>query len=300
MADVQRAEWSAAQYHACDAVSRSLLVEFADNPSLYHDIYIARTQPRPPPSRQMEVGTLLHLAVLEPAEWCRYRDELQRRLVDKQEFSGKGAKTREREWRETLEPDAIVVTPAQRVTREADSVLVEQMARSLLQPRTPQARAARAILDQSEREVTFTWTDADPLLKAGPMKCRARLDLLRLESNAAYIADLKTTNDPSPAGFQRTIGNFRYHWQAPFYSAPVLEATGLVPQFAFIAVRNAPPFEVAVHPLKPEDIAASDAQVRRALRRMSECIATNNWAASWEQRVRPIDVPRWALQEEAA
>lgn len=299
MADAQRQNWTATKYHASDAVSRSKLGEYIDSPGLYRDYYITRTRPRPPPSRQMELGTLVHLAVLEPDEWQAYRDNLGRRLVDKVEFTGKGARTREREWRATLPADAIVVTPKQRIDYESDPALVEEMARSIFEPTTPAARSARAIVEQSEREVTYTWLDTDPELRAGPMECRSRLDLIHVDRSAAYITDLKTTADPSPRAFQRTIGNFGYHWQAPFYGAPVFELTGLVPQFAFIAVRNAPPFEVAVHPMRPEDIAASEGQVRRALRRLSQSLATNTWCADWERRVTPIEVPAWALQEQS-
>lgn len=297
MADVSLRSWSAAEYHASDALSRSKLVDFVESPALYHDVHIARTRPPDEPSRQMELGTLLHMAVLEPTEWKTYRERLDERLVDKPEFSGKGARTREREWRAELPADAIVVTAKQRSDRLGDVLLVEEMASAILQPRTPAARVARGILDRSEREVTYTWRDMDPELRAGPMDCRARLDLLSITQSHAHIHDVKTCADPSPEAFARSVANFNYHWQPPFYSAPVLEATGLVPRFGFIAVRNAPPFEVVVYKVRPEDIAAADAQVRRATRRLSECIATNIWTAPWETQAQTLHVPRWALGE---
>lgn len=299
MADVSLRTWTAAEYHASNAMSRSKLVDFDESPSLYHDVHIARTQPSPEPSRQMEIGTLLHLAVLEPSEWRAYREQLAARLVDKQEFTGKGARARERDWRAELPAGSIVCTPKQRADREADVHLVEEMALAILQPRTPAARVARSIIDRSEREVTYTWLDTDPELRAGPMECRARLDLVSITLDQAHILDLKTCSDPSPEAFARSVANFNYHWQPPFYSAPVQEATGHVPHFGFIAVRNAPPFEVAVYKVRPEDIRAADAQVRRAMRRLSKCVATNIWTAPWETEAQTLHVPRWALERTA-
>lgn len=300
MADVRRETWSAAEYHASDALSRSRLVDYEENPGLYRDVNVTHTRRSPAPSKQMRIGTMLHLAVLEPDAWGEHRQRLQERLVDKPEFTGKGARTRRREWLESLAPDAIPCTEKERDEHEAEPALVEEMARSILEPATGAARAALGIIEASEREVTYTWTDTDPELRAGPLSCRARLDLLKITGSSAHIADLKTTADPSPAAFKKTIANFLYHWQAPFYSAPVLEATGFVPEFGFICVRNVAPFEVAVYQLRPEHIRAAEEQVRRALRRLSTSIATNRWAASWEARPAFIDVPEWALKEQAA
>lgn len=301
MADVQREDWTAERYHADDAMSRSMLVDYEDKPSLFRDIHVARTRSKPPPSKQMRLGTMLHLAVLEPDLWGEYRERLQARLVSKpSNFTGKGARTREAAWRETLPADAIVCTERQREEHEAEPLLVEEMARSILMPTTGAARAALGIIEASEREVTYTWTDTDPEFRAGPMRCRARLDLQHLTRSEAHITDLKTTSDPSPQAFKRTIAEWLYHWQAPFYSAPVFELTGLIPEFAFICVRNAAPFEVAVHQLRPEHIRSAEIQVRAALRRLSTSIATNRWAASWEMRPEFIDVPEWALKVQSA
>lgn len=97
MADVQRQTWTAAEYHASDALSRTKLVDYEENPGLFRDVHVTHTRKSPPPSKQMRIGTMLHLAVLEPDAWGEHRQRLQERLVDKPEFTGKGARTRRRE-----------------------------------------------------------------------------------------------------------------------------------------------------------------------------------------------------------
>lgn len=291
MADVTLRPWAAAEYHADARLSRSRLAVFEDSPRLYDGFYNTRSLPEPAPTATMEFGTLAHMAVLEPHDWQRYLADVEHRLVVKPKFAGKGARSAEAAWRAALPANAMVVTPTQRRSLREDHARVEAVAQAVLAH-----PGARRILDTSEREVTYTWRDTDPELRA-PLECRARLDLLHVSHARAVITDLKTAADPSPAAFARALANHRYHWQAPFYSAPVLEATGLVPLFGFIVVRSELPHEVAVYQLRPEDIAAADAQVRRALRRLSVCIETNNWAAPWESRAQVLDVPRWALQE---
>lgn len=300
MADAQRRYWDAEQYHGADELSRSNLVDYDESPGLYHEIYVAKTRPRPEPTPAMELGTFVHLAVLEPEEWQGHRGDRERRIVCKPTFRGEGAKRREAEWRREQSPLAVVVTPRERRTMLERHQLVDQIAAAILEPRTPAAHAARRILDCSEREVTFTWRDVDPDLVSGPIHCRARLDLLNVTATAARITDLKTCADPTPRAFARAVVNNHYHWQAPFYGAPVLEVTGKVPEFRYIAVRSAPPFEVVVYQLRPEDIAAADAQVRRAMRRLSESIHTNTWSAPWETAAQVLELPRWGLELEAA
>ena len=296
MADVQRVDWTAERYHQDDRLSRSQLVDFEDNTGVYFAVSVAKTQPRPLPSAAMELGTLFHLAVLEPGEWQEQRAATEEHAKIPPPYAGEGAKKRREDWRANLHPLDVEVTEAQRDALIARHKLVDLMAGSLFVPRTPAARAARNILDSSEREVTYLWRDMDPDLACGPIDCRARLDLVNVTPKAARIVDLKSCADPTPRAFARAIGDRLYHWQAPFYSAPVFEQTGLRPDFAFIAVRSAPPFDVAVYQLRREHIDAADVQVRRAMRRLSVCRQTNNWLSPWEKGGQYIDVPRWALE----
>lgn len=282
MADVHLCHWTAADYHASDRISRSLVAAYDTDPALYHAQRVALTSPLPEASDAMHLGTCFHCAVLEPEEW-------ERRMQCKPARKGEGIVKQIKEWEANLPPDALIVTDAE-VTR------VHRMRDALFKPRTPIARTARRMLDACEREVTYTWRDEDPQL-AAPMECRARLDLLHVSTTEAHILDLKSIgSSPDPRSIGRAVGEHKYHWQAPFYSAPVLEATGLVPTFGFIFVRSVEPFDVAIYRLRPEDITAAEVQVRRAMRRLSTCIATNTWTASYEAGAQVADIPRWYLE----
>lgn len=282
MADVQRRDWTAEQYFADDSISRSDLDEFEDGPSLYAGRRNGSI-PREEPSAAMELGTAVHTAVLEPERWERECAAKVGSIVEKQVFAGKGAKQAEAEWRASLPKGSVVKTFLQREEFLADITKANAMARSLATLQTPAARRARRIIAQCQREVSYTWTDTDPGLAAGPMRCRARLDLLCMTPTGPAIFDLKTTADPSELGFAKSASNLRYLWQPAHYNVPVAEETGIEPTFAFICIRTKRPYDVAIYDVHPDDIAAAKQQVRRTMRVLSACIASGEWSSSWER-----------------
>lgn len=275
MADATRVQWTAEQYHASERVSRSDLLEFEDSARTYHGRRIARAMPPRPQTACMRFGTLVHLRVLEPElfrqrVWVKPADWNGRTNAAKAELAELRAHGR-------IECD---MEEAQRI---------EGCATALLDDPT-----ARKMLEQSEREVTYTWTeDVDGV----PLECRARLDLLAIRPVGAMVGDLKTTDDPSPREFARSVANHGYHYQPPFYARPLRELLGIEPRFRFVAVRSRPPHEVVVYEVARDDIAAADKLVSRTLRRLAECVRTDTWSSPWERRgVQDLEIPRWALE----
>lgn len=295
MADVQRGGGTAAEYFASPAVSRSDLALFANKGAATYkaikDGDIERET-----SASMELGTAVHTAILEPERWAEECASLEARIVQKQDFKGKGARTAEKEWRESLPPGSIVCTTPQREARLANVMTANAMARSLATRKTGAARLARRIIAMSEREIPYTWTDTDEHLAAGPMRMRCRLDLLHLAEDGPIILDLKTTADPEPDAFGRSAAKYLYPWQGAVYSAPLLEETGIEPRFGFIMIRSSPPYEVAIRWLSPDDIRIARIQVRDTMRQLSACIASNDWSSPWEHQTdQNLNLPRyWA------
>lgn len=282
MADVRREDWTAKKYFASPATSRSDLALLAEKGAATYkaikDGEIERDE-----SAAMDLGTKVHAAVLEPDLWAEECARLRERIVEKPKFEGKGAKAREQEWIAKLPADAIVCTPTQLAALLTPYRTANAMARSMAGRQTPAARRARRIIELSEREVSYTWTDHDPLLAAGPMRCRCRIDLLCMTPAGPAIADLKTTLDPSDSGFARSAAKLRYLWQSAFYGAPIFEVTGIEPAFAFICIRSKPPYEIAIHDTDPDDIVVAQQQVRAAMRALSAHIASDEWFAPWER-----------------
>lgn len=256
MADVQRRYWTAKEYFADPSTSRSDLDIYIRSPLEYYERRVARTKADPPPGPALRIGTHLHAAVLEPSVW--------------------------EDTRSRLPGDA-------RASRERQQV--EGMLASLEGSRTPAARAARQLLwGEGQSEVSITWRD-----DATGLACRSRLDRLLVRSSSVLVVELKTTEDPSPEEFARSIHKFGYHRQAAFYLNAAIELVGEArASFAFVVVRKEPPHEVAVYQLDDESIEIGRQEVREAMAALKASRETNTWSAPWENGATTIGLPAWA------
>lgn len=89
-----------------------------------------------------------------------------------------------------------------------------------------------------ERETYIEWM-------FGERACRSTLDVI----GPTWIADLKSTHDASPIGFQRIAWRQSYHAQMSFYRHAVAWRTPDLPppRVWLIAVEQSPPYAVCVH-----------------------------------------------------
>jgi exodeoxyribonuclease VIII len=135
-------------------------------------------------------------------------------------------------------------------------------------------------------EQTFMWTDA-----ATGLECKCRPDWMT--DDGSIVVDLKTTEDASPAGFKKSIANYRYHVQAAFYLHSLEQATGVCPeQFIFIAVEKKPPHAVAVYAADPEMIKTGWHTAERDLDAIAQCRKLNRWPG-YNEAIEPISLPPW-------
>lgn len=276
-----RRDWTAEQYHADDRISRSDLTMFDDSARLYHATRRAKTIAPQRSSAAMRFGTLAHMRVLEPEEFA------QRVWVTPADFNARTNAGRSEladiRARGMIECDA------------EDAARIEGCAAALMRH-----DIARRMIERCEREVTFTWREQVRLPDdVVSLDCRARLDLYVERSGRALIADLKTTDDPSPQAFARSVATYRYYYQPPFYARPVRQLLGVEPSFRFIAVRSRPPFEVVVYKVEPDVVTAADKVVARALQRLAQCVLTDTWSSPWDEasKMMSLNLPRWAMEE---
>jgi len=259
-----------ADYHAHPAISKSHLDLIARSPLHYWARYIDPKRVIPEPTPAMRLGSALHTHVLELDKWD-HEYAVAPDGIDRRFKAGKEA------WA-AFEADAAGKTVLSR--DEADHVM--HMGRAILS----HPAAAMLLNLPGEAETTHMWTDANTGLE-----CKCRPDWLT--SDGAIVVDLKTTEDASPAGFRKSIGQWRYGVQAAFYTHSLAEATGTRPmQFIFIAVEKKPPYAVAVYAADEQMIEHGMKTAMRDLAKLAECKAAGNWP-SYSDQIEMIGLPAW-------
>lgn len=232
------------EYHASPGISKSGLDLINKSPAHYR---WARENPTEP-TAAMRIGTLTHLAVLEPAEFAANCVVVP--PIDRRTSAGKTA------WADFLaeNPGKELMTSDEhtRIIGIRDAIQSHQMAKKLLNR-------------ISQVEVSTFWTDNET-----GVACRCRPDAI-LDNEV--LIDLKTTADAGP-GFVKSVRQFRYHVQAAFYAA----GTGGMPMI-FLAVEKDPPFAVGCYMLDADTLQEGEDAARRNLETYAECLANDTWPA---------------------
>ena len=259
-----------ADYHRHSAVSKSHLDQVAKSPLHYWARYLDPNRVAPEPTPAMAIGSAVHTHVLELDQWDA-------RYVTAPEGINRRTNAGKAEW-ETFETAATGRT----VLSRTDAQLVMRMGHSVF--RHP--AAAMLLAMPGKAETTHMWTD-----EATGLQCKCRPDWLT--DDGSLIVDLKTTEDASPAGFRKSIANFRYFVQASWYLDGVERATGKRPeQFLFLCVEKRAPYAVAVYAADAEMIQIGAEAAARDLEVLATCKAAGAWPG-YSDQIETISLPPW-------
>jgi exodeoxyribonuclease VIII len=261
-----------ATYHAHLAVSKSHLDLVAKSPLHYWSRYLDPNRVPQEPTAAMAIGSAVHTHVLELDQWdAQY--VVAPAGIDRRTKVGKA------EW------DVFQTAIGTRtvISRE-DADLVMRIGRSVLS----HPAAAYLLGLPGKAETTHMWTDAGTGLQ-----CKCRPDWLL--DDGSMIVDLKTTEDASPRGFQKSIGQWRYHVQAAWYLNGMEQATGKRPkQFVFIAVEKKPPYACAVYVADLQMIDIGWNAACQDLYKLLLCKAADSWPG-YSDCIEQINLPPWML-----
>ena len=203
--NAKRHDWTAAEYFAHPAVSRSELVQALTNPAKFQ-----HWKANPPSSTSMATGSMVHALVLEPEALA---DEFH--VVDLDSRRGNA-------WKDAV-AEAGDRTPVLRKDMAETYAIVDACKAEF-----------GSMVDGSQHEVSITATHA----RTG-MDVKCRVDML----GDCWLSDLKTTRDASENGFARSVHAYRYDIQDAMYSDIVAALLGLeVVPFFFACVETSAPF----------------------------------------------------------
>lgn len=266
-----------------DHVRRTHLELLRKSARLYeHRVVNGNSEPE---TKALRLGRALHVAVLQPAEAERLL--VREPAVRRQTNAGKAEL---RAWRSELPEGAIVLSydEQQLVVRMADALRRDPLAGPLLER-------------EGETELPLRWTDPESGL---PCKCMLDKYFETRDRAAVRVLDLKTTADPRPEEFAKSVAKYGYHRQDAMYRDAASRFAGGRPcSFIFLAVRSAPPFEVAVFDLDDQAVAIGRRQIRAALRQLADHAGAGDWRSRWQgvdARPTTLSLPAYALKDASA
>lgn len=257
---------SNAAYHAGPGISKSQLDTLARSPLHYWAKHIAQLPGSRVETAAMRFGTAVHAAILEPEDFVNWvvMDKVDRRTKD-----GKAA------------AEAAEALAAERGVRLIDRA--EYDAAMAIATSVDRQPVIGPILEAGWAELSVYWMDPDT-----GVFCRCRPDWL-----CDYaILDVKTTENASPASFERSAYMYRYWVQAAYY-LDGLAANGVeLPNFVFAAVEKEPPYAAMAYNAMPGMIEAGRREYKRLLQLYSDCCAKAEWPSYGYSA--SLDLPRFA------
>jgi hypothetical protein len=210
-------------------------------------------------TRALVLGTLCHLAVLEP-ERLATAFAVRPAGLDFRTKDGKA-------WRDAQGEKPIL--------DETEAAMLDGMSKSVAAH-----PAAAALLDGAQREVSLFKEHRTGL------RLKGRLDVL----GNGYVADVKTAEAGDAGGFAAAVFRYNYHVQAAMYC----QLAG-VERFSFITVEKVAPFAVAVYDLSAKALQVGLNSLNYALDTITACEEAGEWPA-YARDAQTLDLPAWAYK----
>lgn len=268
------------EYRALKAANYSALKLFAECPLYFWERYLNPDRAPEVRGPALLIGSGLHCRVLEGMEEYARR-YIREAAFDKRTKAGKEAHA---EWlanvgdREPIPAD--------------DWDNIELMTAAIL--KSPLASALVEGPGGSSEEVCQA---IDP--ETGMMlKCKA--DRIQTIGGKTYLVDVKTCSrrygGAGPQGFAKSVANFKYHWQAAFYTDLFTNSNdwGPIENFLFVVVEKEAPHAVAVYECSDQMMEAGRVQYREALLEFQKCQELDEWPG-FDKNIQSLELPRWAL-----
>lgn len=130
---------------------------------------------------------------------------------------------------------------------------------------------------------------------------RARFDALsEYTKNGVYAVDLKTCDDATKGGFEKSVAKWGYYVQQGHYEDTYEASEGRpIDQFFLIAVEKTGPYEVGVHQLPTMWLEMGKKKAAEARRIYKECVDTGVWPG-YDTAIQFLDPPMWLVFEHEA
>ena len=277
------------EYLAIDAMSASGIEQLRKSP-LHFRYYRDNPKPSTP---AMELGTALHMALLEPLLFeGQYvtlgQCEAQKRSGFPCENQGKfyrdgqsfcGVRGHDPGEGEDMDPVISVLE---------EDAMADLVGMALAIQAHPRARTF--FTGHGNYELTGVWRDEET-----GVLCKIRMD--RDIERSLMIADLKSSRDASPEAFRRDASRMGYHRKAAFYRRGCAALGRERNASVLIVPENVTPYPVAVYLLDEDDLTATNREITRHLNRYAMCLADDHWPGYGDEMMT-LKMPPWAVEQD--
>lgn len=267
-----------AEYYAdYSAVSNSMLKVFRQSPSLYHEIYVAKTREPKPPTSDMIFGNLVHTLWLQPELFdSRYAvvPECDRRTTEGKE-----------RW-----SDFIGAADGKTLIESNDYDLANDMVKSLRG--NPIARALREVAEPIVEQPIY-WEErvGDKIISA-----KAKPDIVVRKGITEWnlCVDYKTSKSAG-LGFSRQAANLGYHRQGEWYlkGCRAIYGTDAPWKFISLAQSKEPPHDIYPYHLGREWMSAGFDENAELLIRLAYCMESGEWTTPEQKTITELPMPNW-------
>lgn len=263
------------EYASWDAVNASTLKGFSRTPAhVYYDLQHGGKEQ----TASLELGWLLHVAVLEPARFEASYVVPPR--VDRRTKEGKATWAQfqaENHDKEFIDAD--------------DLQKILSMKKALLSHET----AGPFFSGRGINEVSLLWHD-----KEYALKCKARVDRVGFVNEWPVVGELKIAKNASEREFGRAVYIYGYDVAAVHYLKG-LETLVPIPdgnpfrRLVFFVVEHEPPHCVACYELDDASLEEGAIKRGRYMRQWRECVSSGIWPG-YHAGIDYVSLPAWAFK----
>lgn len=289
------------EYHSGPGVSSTMLKVLAQSPLHFEAAYVAKNRRMRREKGVFSLGSAIHAAILEPerfaAEYVREpsADDLRGALLSADDYKAAAKAHGLKVSGTKAELRAALITAGADVVFHDDAYAALVNGRNALSAGDMETcvaiaaslrshPSAKTLFSKGLAEQSFYWEDPET-----GILCRCRTDWL----TPGAIVDVKSTIDASPAGFGRSVWNYRYWVSAAFYVDGVKAVTGLELPFIFAAWEKTPPYASGFYFAAEDMIAAGRAEYKRLLRVLRDCVIRENWPG-YGDNIQRLQMPAFA------
>lgn len=154
--------------------------------------------------------------------------------------------------------------------------------------------ARKMIENASHQETSFFWEHPQY-----EFECKGQFDLLTEYSGWSYCADLKSTKDASPRGFEKEIASYSYMIQHHWYLEGLNEIAEADRRFAFIACEKTPPYLVCIHELCPLNLFEGKFRCEEVAAKWDKALDDGKFIG-YPGGINMARAKRWAMDHERA